>query len=168
MSLTKPKRGWWIWSSLLYISSCLPLKAMMSNHLQVIKADFSYFSFFPAYIWDFSFTRIDIINFLPNKNFITFFFFFLKSYLSVLERERGRECQADFPMSPESGMGLDPTTLRSWPEQKPRVRCLSVWAIQVSPRVSSLSLEKDKHKWYLFGTLWVLELNWVIQNQIHY
>lgn len=52
----------------------------------------------------------------------------------ILERERAREgtegegereCQADSALSVELNSGLDPTTLRSRPESKPRLRCSS-------------------------------------------
>ena len=39
------------------------------------------------------------------------------------ERERGRESQAGFTLSTEPKVGLDPKTLGSRPELKPRVRC---------------------------------------------
>ena len=42
-----------------------------------------------------------------------------------------RESQADSALSLESDAGLDTTTLRSWPEPKPRVRHLTDGATQV-------------------------------------
>ena len=44
------------------------------------------------------------------------------------EREGERETQADFPLNVEPSAGLDLMTLRSWPEWKSRVRCLTDWA----------------------------------------
>ena len=46
-------------------------------------------------------------------------------------RGRERESQADSPLSAEFSVGLDLTTLRSWPEPKSRVRHLTVWVTQV-------------------------------------
>lgn len=42
-----------------------------------------------------------------------------------VEGEGERESQADFMPSAEPNMRLDPTTLRSWPEPKSRVGCLT-------------------------------------------
>ena len=67
-----------------------------------------------------------------------FILLFLKIYLFIWEREnehewregdghreRERESQADSGPT----LGPDPMTLRSWPEPKSRVRCLTQWAI---------------------------------------
>lgn len=48
-------------------------------------------------------------------------------------RERERESQAGSALSGEPDTGLDPTTLRSGPEQKRSVRCstdCAIWAPQ--------------------------------------
>ena len=65
------------------------------------------------------------------------FFFFLKKDLFQRERERehggrgrGRENLNQTLLSAEPDSGLDPMTLRSGPELKPRVRCLTNCATQ--------------------------------------
>ena len=62
-----------------------------------------------------------------------FTFLFLRFYLFVRTwGRRGaevmREGQADSTLSAEPHMGLNPGTLRSWPEPKSRVRCSVDWA----------------------------------------
>ena len=52
------------------------------------------------------------------------------------EKEGEREHQADSSLSAEPDMGLDPRTLRSWPEPKAGVRCLIHWATQGSSHVN--------------------------------
>ena len=49
------------------------------------------------------------------------------------EEQRGREraSSASSTLSTEPDMGLDPTTLGSWPEPKSRVECSFDWALQV-------------------------------------
>ena len=47
------------------------------------------------------------------------------------QRERERESEADFILSAEPNVGLDLMTLRSPPEWKPRVGCLTNCATQV-------------------------------------
>jgi len=42
------------------------------------------------------------------------------------QRERERESQADSALSTEPDAGLDPTTLRSFPERKPRVGGITI------------------------------------------
>ena len=42
--------------------------------------------------------------------------------------DKGKESPADSLLIAESGSGLDPVTLRSWPEPKPRGRHLADWA----------------------------------------
>ena len=63
---------------------------------------------------------------------------FLKIYLFEREREhkwgerqrvKERESQADL-LNAERDVGLDPRTLRSWPEPKPQVGCPTNWATQ--------------------------------------
>ena len=44
---------------------------------------------------------------------------------------REKESEADSTLSMEADMRLDYTTLRSWPELKPKVRCLTNWATHV-------------------------------------
>ena len=64
---------------------------------------------------------------------------FLKIYLFEKERERKREMRwgggenphAVNPLSMEPTVRLDPRTLKSWPELKPRVECSTDWAPQV-------------------------------------
>ena len=51
-------------------------------------------------------------------------------------RERERIPSRLCTVSTEPNVGLDPTTLGSWPEPKPRVRCLTNWAIQLPLIVS--------------------------------
>ena len=77
-------------------------------------------------------------------------FIFLKDFIYLLEggrkreRERARahmqmgvgtewegEGKADSALSVESDAGLDPRTLRSWPEPKLRILCSIDWATQV-------------------------------------
>ena len=50
-----------------------------------------------------------------------------------LEGEGEREPQADSPLSTEPNLELNPRTLKSWPEPKSRVRCLTSWDTQASP-----------------------------------
>ena len=62
------------------------------------------------------------------------FFFLRLIYLFERERRgrgRGRETRANFTPSTQPSVGLNPTTLRSWPEPIPRVRYLTDWAAQV-------------------------------------
>lgn len=62
--------------------------------------------------------------------------FVFKFYLPILERvhsgEGQRESQTDSTLSTERDAGLIPTTLRSRPVLKPRVRRSNSWATQVS------------------------------------
>ena len=46
------------------------------------------------------------------------------------KREGERESPVDSLLSEEPDVGLDPTILRSWPEPKSRVKCLTNWANQ--------------------------------------
>ena len=63
------------------------------------------------------------------------------------QRERERESQANSEMSIEPDLGLGITNLRSWPELKPRVGCLTDWATKEPQflwklyQVSSFSLQ---------------------------
>ena len=65
---------------------------------------------------------------------------FLKIFFYLFTRKRGRESwrgrieeegQAHPLLSAEHELGFDPTAWRSWPEPKPRVRCLTNWATLV-------------------------------------
>ena len=51
------------------------------------------------------------------------------------QRARVKESQADSVQNTEPDVGLHPITPRSWPELKPRVRCLTNCTTQV-PRIS--------------------------------
>ena len=68
---------------------------------------------------------------------------YLVTYLREREREkgrhrgRGRESQVDLTLSMEPDMGLDFMTLRSQPESKPRVGCLTDYTTQY-PRTKLL------------------------------
>ena len=64
--------------------------------------------------------------------FYTFLFFGKILFIDLEEwGEEGaageREPQADSPLSTELDAEFNPTTLRSWPELKPRVRCSTHW-----------------------------------------
>ena len=62
--------------------------------------------------------------------FLPFFFFFKFIYL-FWETEGERESQAVSKLSAQSPMkGLNSQTMRSWPEPKSRVRCLTDWDTQ--------------------------------------
>ena len=72
-----------------------------------------------------------------NKLFIFKKFIYLRDRecgcMSVRRsRGRGREKLKQTVLSAEPNMGLQPKTLRSWPEPKSRVICLIDWATQVS------------------------------------
>jgi len=75
-----------------------------------------------------------------------FFFFFLKICLFEREREQegGRETQADSVLSTEPNAGLSFITLRSQPEPKPRVRCLTDCATQESQPTCFLNVIDEK------------------------
>ena len=64
--------------------------------------------------------------------------FFPLRFIYLFERER--ESQADSQQRLEPNSGLNLKTLRSWPEQKSRVRRLANWATQVSPFTQSYPL----------------------------
>ena len=53
------------------------------------------------------------------------------------EGEEEKESHADFLLSREPDTGLNLTTLRSWLEWKPRVRCLTNWATQIPQTLNS-------------------------------
>ena len=81
---------------------------------------------------------------LPNVH--KFFFFFFNVYLLIYcggQRERGRENPKQAPHCPCRARcrAQSHPTLRSWPELKPRVRCLSNWATQAP------------HKFFFWPTL---------------
>ena len=74
-------------------------------------------------------------NSADSKSLLLFgAFFSLKTYLFTGvrgenarkegQRERERELEADSGLNAEPDTGLDPRTLRSQPEPKPRVKCL--------------------------------------------
>ena len=76
---------------------------------------------------------VRILDFLASVFIYSFFKIF---YLFIRERVseqggRGKEYQADFLLRMEPPTDLDPTTLRSWPELKSRVGCLTNWATQM-------------------------------------
>ena len=57
---------------------------------------------------------------------------FLKDlFISIFEGESAADFRADSESSMEPDMGLNPTTLKSRPEPKPRVKCLNNCATQV-------------------------------------
>ena len=69
----------------------------------------------------------------------SFFFFFQDLFIYLREKEsrggsRGRggekESQTDSTLSMKPNVGLDPRTLKSWPEAKPRVRSSTDYATQ--------------------------------------
>ena len=61
-------------------------------------------------------------------------------------RGRGRESQAGSTLSEEPDTDLDPTTMRSWPEPKPRVRRLTDWATQVPHKYWLLDTKQHKYR----------------------
>jgi len=63
-----------------------------------------------------------------SKNAIYVFSIYLRERWGA---EGGRESQADSLLSVEHSLGLILTTLRSWPELRSRVGCLTNWATQV-------------------------------------
>ena len=78
-------------------------------------------------------------SFCVDRCFLFFFFSPPKIYLFILEREREsmckqgegqREKEKQTPLNREADAGLDPRTLKSWPELKSRVRRLNDWATQ--------------------------------------
>ena len=64
-----------------------------------------------------------------TMNLVLMHWFFLRGRGRAREK---RKSLVDSLLSTESDAGLQLTTLRSWPELKPRVRCLTNWATQVS------------------------------------
>ena len=89
-------------------------------------------------------------------NFLFSFFFFLIFTLETEHREVGtegegkRESQAD-SHSTEPDSRLNPTTLRSWPELKPRVGCSTYWATQ-APHNMEIFLIVSFILYFLAGT----------------
>ena len=95
------------------------------------------FQLFPVwgskYIWDLFHQHIKVLLFLFKR-----FYLFEREtvreskHMSRVERgtEGEREFQADFPLSTEPDSGLQLTTLRSQPELKSRVGCLTNWVAQ--------------------------------------
>ena len=70
-----------------------------------------------------------------------------KKYLFIWEREREREADregADSLLSWEPDSGLDPRTLRSWPEPKSRVSCLTNGTTQAP--LKQLNFESRRRK----------------------
>ena len=64
---------------------------------------------------------------IPNFSFFKDLFIYLRERESMSRRgERETESQADSALSTEPDVGLDLMTLRSRPEPKARVRCLTV------------------------------------------
>ena len=76
------------------------------------------------YIWLFSHEWIQV----------KLFFFFFREGSGAEEQRKGegeRESQTGSTPSTELDTGLDLTTLKSWPEPKSRVKCLTDWSSQV-------------------------------------
>ena len=104
-------------------------------------------------------------------------FFLFKDFIYFRETawargaEGERDSQADSTPSAEPDRGLDPTTLRSWPEPKPRVRCSTdchpgapfpaseathmSWFVTPSSIFSASNGESSaSHRLFCFPSLW--------------
>ena len=75
---------------------------------------------------------------------------------------------SDSPLNVELDMGLDPTTTRSWPEPKSRIRCFTNWASQAPLTWHSCQiLNVIRHmiypgnKWHFPSLPWTTEFFWV-------
>ena len=87
--------------------------------------------------WPWSQANLDL------KCCLTFFFF--NVYL-FREREEVRESQAGYALSAQSPMwGSIPQTVRSWPEPKSKVGCLTDWATQ-APLSFYLFWERERDR----------------------
>ena len=104
-----------------------------------------------------------------------FYLCFLKIYLFEREcewregqRERETESQADSLLSTEPATGLDPTTLRSWPEPKSRVSHLTDWGTQ-APLPHMLSKCYPHSTYYFCNTekipTWANNVHYEVQDQ---
>lgn len=100
---------------------------------------YSHCDFFNKYI---CFTLLMCLNFFYLFYFVLFYFERDKEWVS--RREKERESEADFALSTEPNMGLDPIILRSWVEPKPRVRHLADWVGYFYYRHPSTNLGKEK------------------------
>ena len=95
-----------------------------------------------------------------KKDFL-YLFIYLFVYLFIYLRERARaggwaegerESQADSALSRDPDVGLGPTTLRSRPELKPRVRHVTDWAPRHSKAVWFYMLMQQRHAQIYLGT----------------
>ena len=82
----------------------------------------------------------------------------------VGQRERERESQAGSTFSTRAPHGLNPITLRSWPELKPRVRHSTDWATPDTLIISFFKCGFTLLFWYLcflFPFYILIEVTWV-------
>ena len=75
-------------------------------------------------------TNSKILTIWPFKENV----FVLIFYLFIWEREWRKESAVDPALTTDPDVGLDPMTVRSWPELEPRVWGLTDWATQAPLR----------------------------------